>query len=147
MAKDGIRIENFKGFFIRIVKAIAISYSGATGKYQYYLNGSLMGTFEPASSPAETAITSLTFDIPVDYFAYCMIDELRISNAALYTEDYTPASAPFDIPMALVLPSEKTEGAIAVKSAVTVNNVRLGGVRPSYPAQVMYIFLLMQIKR
>ena len=73
--------------------SIAISYSGATGKYQYYLNGSLMGTFEPASSPAETAITSLTFDIPVDYFAYCMIDELRISNAALYTEDYTPASA------------------------------------------------------
>lgn len=115
--------------------SIAISYSGATGKYQYYLNGSLMGTFEPASSPAETAITSLTFDIPVDYFAYCMIDELRISNAALYTEDYTPASAPFDIPMALVLPSEKTEGTIAVKSAVTVNNVRLGGVRPSYPAQ------------
>lgn len=115
--------------------SIAISYSGATGKYQYCLNGSLMGTFEPASSPAETAITSLTFDIPVDYFAYCMIDELRISNAALYTEDYTPASAPFDIPMALVLPSEKTEGAIAVKSAVAVNNVRLGGVRPSYPAQ------------
>jgi len=115
--------------------SIAISYSGATGKFQYYLNGSLMGTFEPASSPAETAITSLTFDIPVDYFAYCMIDELRISNAALYTEDYTPASAPFDIPMALVLPSEKTEGAIAVKSAVAVNNVRLGGVRPSYPAQ------------
>lgn len=115
--------------------SIAISYSGATGKFQYYLNGSLMGTFEPASSPAETAITSLTFDIPVDYFAYCMIDELRISNAALYTEDYTPASAPFDIPMALTLPSEKTEGAIAVKSAVTVNNVRLGGVRPSYPVQ------------
>lgn len=115
--------------------SIAISYSGATGKYQYYLNGFLMGTFEPASSPAETAITSLTFDIPVDYFAYCMIDELRISNAALYTEDYTPASAPFDIPMALVLPSEKTEGAIAVKSAVAVDNVRLGGVRPSYPAQ------------
>lgn len=115
--------------------SIAISYSGATGKFQYYLNGFLKGTFEPASSPAETAITSLTFDIPVDYFAYCMIDELRISNAALYTEDYTPASAPFDIPMALVLPSEKTEGAIAVKSAVAVNNVRLGGVRPSYPAQ------------
>ena len=37
--------------------------------------------------------------------------------------------------MALTLPSEKTEGAIAVKSAVAVNNVRLGGVRPSYPAQ------------
>lgn len=70
-----------------------------------------------------------------DGFSYVMYDELRISKGALYTENYTPASAPFDIPMALTLPSEKTEGAIAVKSAVTVNNVRLGGVRPSYPAQ------------
>ena len=68
-------------------------------------------------------------------FTYSYYDELRISKGALYTENYTPASAPFDIPMALTLPSEKTEGAIAVKSAVAVNNVRLGGVRPSYPAQ------------
>ena len=68
-------------------------------------------------------------------FTYSYYDELRISKGALYTENYTPGSAPFDIPMALVLPSEKTEGAIAVKSAVAVNNVRLGGVRPSYPAQ------------
>ena len=68
-------------------------------------------------------------------FTYSYYDELRISKGALYTSNYTPASAPFDIPMALVLPSEKTEGAIAVKSAVAVNNVRLGGVRPSYPAQ------------
>lgn len=117
--------------------SIAISYSGATGKYQYYLNGSLMGIFEPASSPAETAITSLTFDIPVDYFAYCMIDELRISNAALYTEDYTPASAPFDLPNVLVLPTvgDSDFGTIAIKSFVDVADYRIGGVRPSYPAQ------------
>ena len=70
-----------------------------------------------------------------DGFSYVMYDELRVSKGALYTENYTPASAPFDIPMALTLPSEKTEGAIAVKSAVAVNSVRLGGVRPSYPAQ------------
>lgn len=67
--------------------------------------------------------------------SYSYYDELRISKGALYTSNYTPASAPFDIPLALVLPSEKIEGAIAVKSAVAVNNVRLGGVRPSYPVQ------------
>ena len=77
-----------------------------------------------------------------DGFSYVMYDELRVSKGALYTSNYTPASAPFDIPMALVLPSEKTECAIAVKSAVAVNNVRLGGVRPSYPAQGdVYIYL------
>lgn len=68
-------------------------------------------------------------------FSYVMYDELRVSKGALYTSNYTPASAPFDIPLALVLPNEKSEGAIAVKSTVAVNNVRLGGVRPSYPAQ------------
>lgn len=68
-------------------------------------------------------------------FSYTMFDEVRISKGALYTENYTPATAPFDIPTALVLPSEKAEGTIAVKSAVPVANVRLGGVRPSYPAQ------------
>lgn len=68
-------------------------------------------------------------------FTYSYYDELRISKGALYTENYIPASAPFDIPMALVLPSEKTDGAIAIKSAIAVNNVRLGGVRPSYPVQ------------
>ena len=67
--------------------------------------------------------------------SYSFIDELRISKGTLYSENYTPASAPFDIPTALVLPSEKAEGTIAVKSAVPVANVRLGGVRPSYPAQ------------
>ena len=68
-------------------------------------------------------------------FTYSYYDELRISKGALYTENYTPASAPFDIPTALVLPSDKTDGNIAVKSSVPVSGVRLGGVRPSYPSE------------
>lgn len=110
---------------------MAIVNDGSTVKY--YMNGV---EFTP---PSDWIISSGNVNYLSFYgspgFTYSYYDELRVSKGALYTKNYTPASAPFDIPMALVLPSEKTEGAIAVKSAVAVNNVRLGGVRPSYPAQ------------
>lgn len=100
---------------------------------KYYLNGV---AFTPPSywTLSTGNLNSFTF-YGSPGFSYTYFDELRVSKGALYTSNYTPASAPFDIPLALVLPSEKTEGAIAVKSAVAVNNVRFGGVRPSYPAQ------------
>jgi len=100
---------------------------------KYYMNG--VQFTPPSNWQASTGNLKKMYFYGAPGFAYSYYDELRISKGALYTENYTPASAPFDIPMALVLPSEKTEGAIAVKSAVAVNNVRLGGVRPSYPAQ------------
>lgn len=110
---------------------MAIVNDGSTVKY--YMNGV---EFTPPSNWVEStgSVDYLSF-YGSPGFTYSYYDELRISKGALYTSNYTPASAPFDIPMALVLPSEKTEGAIAVKSAVAVNNVRFGGVRPSYPAQ------------
>lgn len=110
---------------------MAIVNDGSTVKY--YMNGV---EFTPPSNWVESTgnVDYLSF-YGSPGFTYSYYDELRISKGALYTENYTPASAPFDIPMVLTLPSEKTEGAIAVKSAVAVNNVRLGGVRPSYPAQ------------
>lgn len=110
---------------------MAIVNDGSTVKY--YMNGV---EFTPPSNWVEStgSVDYLSF-YGSPGFTYSYYDELRISKGALYTSNYTPASAPFDIPMALVLPSEKTEGAIAVKSVVAVNNVRLGGVRPSYPAQ------------
>lgn len=110
---------------------MAIVNDGST--VNYYMNGV---KFTPPSNWVEStgSVDYLSF-YGSPGFTYSYYDELRISKGALYTSNYTPASAPFDIPMALVLPSEKTEGAIAVKSAVAVNNVRLGGVRPSYPAQ------------
>lgn len=110
---------------------MAIVNDGSTVKY--YMNGV---EFTPPSNWVEStgSVDYLSF-YGSPGFTYSYYDELRVSKGALYTSNYTPASAPFDIPMALVLPSEKTEGAIAVKSAVAVNNVRLGGVRPSYPVQ------------
>ena len=110
---------------------MAIVNDGSTVKY--YMNGV---EFTP---PSNWVVSTGNVDYLSFYgspvFTYSYYDELRISKGALYTSNYTPASAPFDIPLALVLPSEKIEGAIAVKSAVAVNNVRLGGVRPSYPVQ------------
>lgn len=100
---------------------------------KYYMNG--VQFTPPSNWQASTGNLKKMYFYGAPGFAYSYYDELRISKGALYTSNYTPASAPFDIPLALVLPSEKTEGAIAVKSAVAVNNVRLGGVRPSYPAQ------------
>lgn len=100
---------------------------------KYYMNG--VQFTPPSNWQASTGNLKQMYFYGAPGFAYSYYDELRISKGALYRENYTPASAPFDIPMALTLPSEKTEGAIAVKSAVAVNNVRLGGVRPSYPAQ------------
>lgn len=100
---------------------------------KYYMNG--VQFTPPSNWQASTGNLKKMYFYGAPGFAYSYYDELRISKGALYRENYTPASAPFDIPMALTLPSEKTEGAIAVKSAVAVNNVRLGGVRPSYPVQ------------
>ena len=100
---------------------------------KYYMNG--VQFTPPSNWQASTGNLKKMYFYGAPGFAYSYYDELRISKGALYTSNYTPASAPFDIPMALTLPSEKTEGAIAEKSAVNVNNVRLGGVRPSYPVE------------
>lgn len=109
----------------------AYVFDGTDGKF--YING-VRSDLAQRCFMSSGDMDSITLH-GCDGFSYVMYDELRVSKGALYTSNYTPASAPFDIPLALVLPSEKTEGAIAVKSAVAVNNVRLGGVRPSYPAQ------------
>ena len=110
---------------------MAIVNDGSTVKY--YMNG--VEFTPPSNWVGSTGNVDYLSFYGSPGFTYSYYDELRISKGALYTSNYTPASAPFDIPLALVLPNEKNEGAIAVKSAVAVNNVRLGGVRPSYPAQ------------
>lgn len=59
-------------------------------------------------------------------------DELRLSNTALYTENYTPRTQPFDTNMVFVLPSSAIQGNIAVKSDYTPTDIRVGGVRPTF---------------
>ena len=68
---------------------------------------------------------------------YSCYDELRISKGALYSGKYTPHVGPFDVPTVLVTPdiSAVPDGTVAVKSAVSVADFRVGGVRPSYPVE------------
>ena len=126
--------QTFSGSYTGNWYSFAFVYDAESKVFTSYLNGVLQGTIDAAAFSG--SLSALTFDIPVDYYAYCMIDELRISSAALYNENYTPASAPFDLSNVLVLPnSETNDGTIAIKSFVPVGAYRIGGVRPSYPAQ------------
>lgn len=69
------------------------------------------------------------------YFCSVIYDEIRFSNKVLYTEDYTPRSQPFDTNLVMVLPETGAEGQVAIKSNTKANNIRVGGVRPTYPDQ------------
>lgn len=64
-----------------------------------------------------------------------VLDELRLSNKVLYTENYTPRTQPFDTNKVLVVPdpATMTDTTIAVKSSVPVGALRVGGVRPTFP--------------
>lgn len=112
---------------------MAIVNDGRTVKY--YMNGV---EFTPPSNwiISDGNVKSLSF-FGSPGFTYSFYDELRISKDALYTENYTPASAPFDLPNVLVLPTvgDSDFGTIAIKSFVDVADYRIGGVRPSYPKQ------------
>lgn len=78
----------------------------------------------------------------VNALSYLMVDELRITNQALYTSNYNVSSVPFDISKVLVLPDSGVDGQVAVKSAINVGSVRVGGVRPSYPSNGdVYVYL------
>lgn len=112
---------------------MAIVNDGSTVKY--YMNGV---KFTPPSNwiISDGNVKSLSF-FGSPGFTYSFYDELRISKGALYNENYTPATAPFDLPNVLVLPTVGNGdfGTIAIQSFIPVNDTRIGGVRPSYPKQ------------
>lgn len=112
---------------------MAIVNDGSTVKY--YMNGV---EFAPPSNWIRSSgnVNYLSF-YGSPGFSYSFYDELRISKGALYTQNYTPATAPFDLPNVLVLPAvgDSDFGTIAIKSFIDVADCRIGGVRPSYPKQ------------
>ena len=112
---------------------MAIVNDGDTVKY--YMNGV---SYTPPSNLLYSVgnVSYLSF-YGSPGFSYSFYDELRISEGALYTGNYTPASAPFDLPNVLVLPTvgDSDFGTIAIKSFIDVADYRIGGVRPSYPKQ------------
>lgn len=66
------------------------------------------------------------------YGNYAYLDEVRASSVS---RTPTVATAPFDTSKVLVLPEAGEQGSVAIKSSVPVTAFRVGGVRPSNPAQ------------
>lgn len=70
------------------------------------------------------------------------LDEVRLSRGHLHSSNYTPSLQPFDTNSVLVLPSDPFDKDIAIMSNIPVNDYRIGGVRPTYPAKGdVYIYL------
>lgn len=80
-------------------------------------------------------IVASAFDSKKVFSGSGVLDELRLSNKDLYTENYTPRTQPFDTNKVLVVPdpATMTDTTIAVKSSVPVGALRVGGVRPTFP--------------
>jgi len=102
----------------------------------YYENGLEKYSFEYAGTDCETLTLESTAKQSI------VFDELRVSNMALYTDTYTPSSQPFDTNLVLVLPDQGEVNQIAVKSNTSVADLRVGGVRPTYPSNGdVYVYL------
>lgn len=73
---------------------------------------------------------------PAQAVPYIIIDEFRLTNRAIYKGNYVPATMPFTTNLVHVLPEDETikkNGFVAIKSNITVTDVRWGGVKPTYP--------------
>lgn len=93
----------------------------------YYQNGIAQGTWTNADDFGDV----ITLYTEAEQTAYW--DELRVTNEALYTSDYTPSSQPWDTNKVYVLPETGEENQIAIKSLQEPGDLRVGGVRPTFP--------------
>lgn len=75
------------------------------------------------------------FDIYMSTHKNSIIDEVRLSNTALYTgSSYTPSMQPFTTNTALTVPENPQKHEISFKTNTKLGNVRFGGVRQTYPS-------------
>lgn len=64
-----------------------------------------------------------------------LIDEVRLSEGELYSENYIPRNEPFDLSYAYVVPSNVSEGVVYAQSSVPVSRFQIGGVRNTNPSE------------
>lgn len=93
----------------------------------YYQNGIAQGTWTNTDDFGDV-ITLYIDSVQTAYW-----DELRVTNEALYSEDYVPSSQPWDTNKVFVLPETGEENQIAIKSLQEPGDLRVGGVRPTFP--------------
>lgn len=124
MGNDGF--ENFP-----VGQWVNCSVVRSGGTLKKYFNGVLVDTVSDSTNYSE-----FTFDMATDCFQYCYIDELRVSNCALYSgSTYSVPSAPFDTNDVLVLPDNVKNKTVYIQSSEEVSDYRIGGVRPTYPVK------------
>ena len=63
-----------------------------------------------------------------------IIDEVRLSKGAIYTSDFSPSSQPFTTNSVLTAPENANENDVSFMTNHELGNVRIGGARPTYPA-------------
>ena len=98
------------------------------GKLYYFVNGDLVG------SGSFTKPTADKFYIKSSGTVY--LDELRVTTGSLSsTGTYNPSNAPYDTNKVLALPDKLTANTIYVQHNTPVTDSRIGGVRPSNPAE------------
>ena len=106
--------------------SMRITLSG--GKLYYFVNGDLVG------SGSFTKPTADKFYIKSSGTVY--LDELRVTTGSLSsTGVYNPSNAPYDTNKVLALPDKLTANTIYVQHNTPVTDSRIGGVRPSNPAE------------
>ena len=97
------------------------------GRIYYFVNGDLVG------SGSFTKPTADKFYIKSGGGIY--LDELRVTTGDLAsTSPYNPAAAPYDTNKVLALPDELSANTIYIQHNTPVSTCRVGGVRPSNPA-------------
>lgn len=123
-------------YSVALNNVISFSFVRSGDTITYYENGFPKYSFEYAETDCETLTLKSTAKQTI------VFDELRVSNKALYTDTYTPSSQPFDTNLVLVLPDQGEVNQIAVKSNTAVADLRVGGVRPTYPSNGdVYVYL------
>lgn len=123
-------------FYQTVGSVISFAFVRSGDTVTYYENGLSKYSFEYTEKDCETLTLKSTAKQSI------VFDELRVSNKALYTDTYTPSSQPFDTNLVLVLPDQGELNQIAVKSNTAVADLRVGGVRPTYPSNGdVYVYL------
>jgi hypothetical protein len=138
---DGyISLKRQTGYKLPVGQWSDIAFIGDGSDCFLYLNGILVDTASGGALPS-----GFQFQFQATAGTFCYIDELRIVDYPVYTENFTPTAVPYDTNNVFVLP-EYEEGysddrpIVAIRSDLPVDKYQFGGVRPTFPDKGMVWF-------
>lgn len=108
--------------------SFAICVSGGS-RIAVYVNGQLVSSLSDAFSAQNDEIVLQSQGNTLKF------DELRVLNYAAYSgSSYVPSTQPWDTNVVYVLPTTGVQQDLAVASSIAAKDLRVGGVRPTLPA-------------